>query len=192
MDKTNSPDLKGMGCKKSHPTVYLLTHHKMLVMEIRKLLSCRKSVCGYPMHSWKYNGKLKNKCRDCCGRHDLPSKLWEYHQGTTLPSKIPTIPQRFCFWDQRCSRNIYLQEVWQPPWRDYKPGSIHREKGPAVDPHPTLLVSFFFAVSSARSSSVGGPSIVPCSKVSRSISLSSFMLWVNLLQGQRVGEMVRF
>lgn len=44
----------------------------------------------------------------------------------------------------------------------------------------TFLASSLRARSSARSASVGGPSIVPCSNISRPSSPSNFMLCVNL------------
>lgn len=68
-----------------------------------------------------------------------------------------------------------------------------REKvGRAWIPQHTLLASCFLVDSSTRSCLVGGPLIVPCSTVSRSISLSSFMLWENLWQAERKVERMEY
>lgn len=115
---------------------------------------------------------------------ETPSALHTAPQNTHNSAKILLLGPQVLWKLGRCICKGWASHPNQMATSDNVPAQ------PSI-PSPTLLVSFFLAVSSARSSSVGGPSIVPCSKVSRSISLSSFMLWVNLLEGQRVGQMVR-
>lgn len=119
-------------------------------------------------------------------------QTWECYQCSTVSSeisphstKILLLGPEVCWKPERSTCRRQDSHSNQAA----APGNIYRAH--QCTQRPTLLVSFFFAVSSARSSSVGGPSIVPCSRLSRSISLSNFMLWVNLCKGQRVGDMVK-
>lgn len=169
-DKTDPPGMKAMGCKEpsSHPS---------RAPGMGKCWRCRKPGCG----SAQLNTQVKTQnpvqgllWETGSSKQTLrtPAALRAAHNSTKSvllgPEGLQKPGRAICKW---------------PPWPE-------RQPGPAVPPCPTLLVSFFLAASSARSSSVGGPSMVPCSRVSLSISLSSFMLWVNLWQGHSVGDTV--
>lgn len=183
-DNTNTPDMKG--CH-THSFLAYLSWNASL--EIGKFFSCRKPAC---IHCTSENTakNLKTSAVNSVG-----DKVFKADFESTISA-------RCALKNAHNSAKILLLGpvvLWKPnglsaggtkdTLTKLQPQAalIEAELFPQ---RPTLLVSFFFVDSSARSSSVGGPSIVPCSKVSRSISSSSFMLWVNLLEGHRFGETV--